>query len=106
VKSPFLYQVNCYQNPERYLLEAFRVLVFGVLVNPMPKAVYDAFWATATYAATERQEWFEGVFQLTNLQIDGVDFIITLQPDWFVAYNEAVERGEAPISASCPCDSF
>jgi len=105
--NPFyLRQVNCYQNPERSLIEVFRVLVFGVLVNPCPKGVYDAFWSTATYAAEERRAWFEGVFQLTNLQIDGVEFVITLMPEWFVAYNEAVEAGAAPIDAPCPCNSF
>jgi hypothetical protein len=106
VNSQYLYQVNCYQNPERYLLEAFRVLVFGILVNPMPKAVYDAFWATATFAAAERREWFEAVFSLTYLQIDDVEFVITLDPTWFVAYNEAVEAGDAPIDAPCPCTTF
>jgi hypothetical protein len=105
--NPFyLRQINCYQQPERSLVEVFRVLVFGILVNPCPKAVYEALWATATYAADERREWFEGVFELTNLQIDGFDFVVTLNPTWFVAYNEAVEAGEAPIDAPCPCDSF
>lgn len=105
--NPFyLRMVNCYQNPERTLIEAFRVLVFGSLVNPMPKAVYDGAWATATYAADTRREWFEGVFQLAYLQIDEVEFVITLSPEWFVDYNAAVEAGEAPISLPCPCDSF
>lgn len=101
-----LRQVNCYQNPERYLIEAFRVLVFGVLVNPMPLAVYDAFWATATYAVDERRAGFEAAFSLVNVYIDEVGFVVTLDPEWFVAYNEAVEAGEAPIDAPCPCDSF
>jgi len=98
--------VNCYQQPERSLVEVFRVLVFGLLVNPCPKAVYDALWSTSTYATTRRREWFESVFELTNLQIDGVDFVVTLNPGWFVAYNEAVEAGEAPVDAPCPCNSF
>lgn len=105
--NPFyLRQVNCYQNPERYLVEAFRVLVFGILVNPMPKAVYDAFWATATYAVDERKEAFERAFGLTTILIDEVELVITLIPGWFVEYNAAVEAGEAPIDAPCPCDSF
>jgi hypothetical protein len=102
----YLRQVNCYQNPERYLVEAFRVLVFGILVNPMPKAVYDAFWSTATFSVDERREAFEGVFELTYLQIDELELVVTLNPQWFVDYNEAVEAGEAPIDAPCPCLSY
>lgn len=105
--NPFyLRQVNCYQQPERSLVEAFRLLVFGALVNPMPKAVYDAFWATATYAVDERRGWFEGVFDLTYLQIDEIEFVVTLNPGWFIDYNTAVEAGEAPVSFPCPCNSF
>jgi len=106
LKSPYLYQVNCYQEPERSLLEAFRVLVFGVLVNPMPRVIYDAFWSSATYAVDERREWFEGVFSLAYILIDDIELVITLTPEWFVAYNDAVEAGAAPIDAPCPCDSF
>jgi len=87
-------------------MEAFRLLVFGVLVNPMPRVIYDAFWSAATYSVDERREWFEGTWQLTYLQIDGVDLVVTLMPEWFVAYNTAVEAGEAPVNAPCPCDSF
>lgn len=105
--NPFyLRMVNCYQNPERSLVEAFRVLVFGVLVNPMPLLVYEAFWASATYAVDERRSLFEAAFHLTNVYIDDIGFVVTLIPDWFVAYNEAVEAGEAPVLFPCPCNSF
>lgn len=98
----YLRQVNCMTSPERELVEVFRVLVFGALVNPCPRAVYDALWSTAIWGADIRREVFENAFGLVNLQIDGFDFVITLMPDWFVAYNEAVEAGDAPIDEPCP----
>lgn len=101
-----LRQVNCLPNPERYLVEAFRVLVFGFLVNPMPKAVYDAFWDTATWGVSARREAFEASFQLIIVPIDDIDFIMTLYPGWFVEYNAIVEAGDAPIDAPCPCDAY
>ncbi len=105
--NPFyLRQVNCYQQPERSLVEAFRLLVFGVLVNPMPGVVYDAFWAAATYAVEERKACFEAAFVLAHVHIEDIEFVVTLDPGWFVSYNAAVEAGEAPIDAPCPCDSF
>jgi len=77
-----------------------------MLVNPMPEAVYDAVWATATWAVDARRELFELEFQIVMVTIDDLGFAMTLIPEWFVAYNEAVEAGEAPILAPCPCDSF
>jgi len=103
---PYNRQVNCLTNPERYLVEAFRVLVFGVMVNPMPEAVYDAFWATATWGESLRREVFEEAFSLVMVTIDDVGFVVTLNPDWFIAYNEAVEEGEVSITDPCPCDAF
>lgn len=103
---PWTRQVNCLTQPERSLVEAFRVLVFGVLVNPMPEAVYNAFWSTATWGAEIRRERFEAAFQLVIIQIDDVGFVITLIPEWFIAYNEAVEAGEAPITDPCPVISW
>jgi len=82
------------------------VLVFGVLVNPMPEAVYSAFWATATWGEALRREVFENAFSLVMVTINDVGFVVTLNPEWFVAYNEAVEAGEAPITTPCPCDGF
>lgn len=105
-KDFYLRQVNCLTQPERSLCEAFRVLVFGSLVNPMPKVVYDAFWSAASWGADERRESFEASFQLVIVTIDEIELVMTLIPEWFVAYNEAVEAGEAPISAACPCSSF
>lgn len=102
----YLRQVNCLPSPERDLVEAFRVLVFGVLVNPMPGVVYEALWATATWGASVRREVFEGAFSIVIVPIDEVDFAITLNPGWFVGYNAAVEAGEAPVSDPCPCDAF
>jgi len=103
---PYDRQVNCLTNPERYLVEAFRVLVFGALVNPMPQAVYDAFWTTATWGEALRRGAFENAFSLVMVTIDDVGFVVTLNPEWFVAYNEAVEEGELSITDPCPCDSF
>lgn len=102
----FLRQVNCLTQPERSIVEAFRLLVFGMLVNPMPKAVYDALWAVASWGEAERRGVFELAFGVVIVPIDGVDFAITLRPDWFVAYDEAVEAGEAPVGNPCPCDGF
>jgi hypothetical protein len=98
--------VNCLTNPERQLVEAFRVLVFGALVNPMPKVVYDAFWATASWGGGIRREEFEAAFQLVMVSIDEVEFIMTLNPQWFIDYNAAVEAGDAPINDPCPCNAF
>lgn len=98
--------VPCYQEPEKSLLEAFRLLVFGSMVNPMPKPVYDLLWEGATHAATERREWFEGVFGLINVPIDDFEFVLTLYPEWFIGYNEAVESGEVSPLSSCPCADF
>jgi hypothetical protein len=92
--------------PERSLVEVFRVLVFGLLVNPCPVAVYDALWATASWGEEIRRVAFEASFAIIMISIDGFDFAVTLIPEWFVAYNEAVEDGEVSITASCPCDSF
>lgn len=102
----FLRQVNCLTSPERELTEAFRVLVFGIMVNPMPKAVYDAFWAFATWAPELRRDIYEAAFRLTIVTIGEFEFVITLNPQWFIDYNEAVEAGEAPITDPCPCDDF
>jgi hypothetical protein len=102
----YLRQVNCLTQPERSLVELFRVLVFGILVNPLPEAVYNAAWATATWGAEIRREIFEAQFQIVIVTIDDLGFAVTLIPEWFVAYNEAVEEGEVSITASCPCDSF
>lgn len=103
---PYVRQVNCLTYPERYLVEAFRVLVFGVLVNPMPLAVYEAFWATAAWGEELRRAAFEEWFSLVIVTIDDVGFVQTLNPEWFVGYNEAVEADEAPIDLPCPCNSF
>jgi len=83
-------------------VEAFRVLVFGVLVNPMPEAVYNAFWAAATWGEDARRENFEAAWQIVMVTIDDVGFAVTLIPEWFVAYNKAVENGEAPTDAPNP----
>jgi len=99
-------QVNCLTNPERLLVEAFRLLVFGALVNPMPKTVYDAVWSTATWGEELRRQSFEVSFALIMVPIDEIEFVMTLIPEWFIAYNEAVEAGEVSITASCPCDGF
>lgn len=80
--------------------------MFGVLVNPMPEVIYEAFWANATWGSEIRREIFEGVFSIVIVSIDDIGFAITLNPEWFVAYNKAVEDGEAPILDPCPCDSF
>lgn len=103
---PYVRIVNCYQQPERSLIEGFRLLVFGIMVNPMPKPIYDALWGLATYAVDERRAWFEAAFDLINLPIGDDEFIVTLNPGWFIGYNDAVEAGEAPLDAPCPCDSF
>jgi len=102
----YLRQVNCLTQPERSLVEAFRLLVFGVMVNPMPIAVYEAFWATASWAPELRRTEFEAAFQIIIVTIGDYDFAITLLPLWFIAYNEAVEAGEAPITDPCPCFDF
>jgi len=80
--------------------------VFGVLVNPMPEAVYSAFWATAAWGEALRRDVFENAFSIVMISIDELSFAITLNPEWFVAYNAAVEAGEAPITNPCPCDEF
>ena len=102
----YLRQVNCLTQPERSIVEVFRVLVFGLLVNPCPKVVYDALWATASWGEEIRREVFEVAFSLTIVTIGEFEFVMTLNPSWFIAYNEAVEAGEAPITDPCPCDSF
>lgn len=102
----FLRQVNCLTQPERSLVELFRVLVFGVLVNPMPEAVYDAVWSAATWGASIRRDVFEMEFKIVMVTIDDLGFAVTLIPEWFVAYNEAVESGEVSITAPCPCIAF
>lgn len=99
-------QVNCLPNPERSLVEAFRVLVFGLLVNPMPLVVYDAFWLTASWGEGVRRDEFEAAFSLIIVTIDEIGFVVTLIPEWFIAYNEAIEDGEASVLAPCPCDAF
>lgn len=102
----FTRQVNCLTQPERSIVEVFRVLVFGLLVNPCPKPVYDALWATATWGQEIRQEIFEGVFGLIMVTIGEFEFVMTLNPQWFIEYNEAVDDGEVGITDPCPCDSF
>jgi len=93
-------------SPERFIIEAFRVLVFGELVNPMPKAVYDALWSGAAFEADTRRVWFENAFPVLNLPIGDFEFVLTMVPEWFIAYNDAVEAGEAPVLFPCPCNDF
>lgn len=102
----YLRQVNCLTSPERELVEAFRLLVSGILVNPMPEPVYEAFWLLATWGVEARRAEFEAAFQLVDLVIDEVPFVITLNPLWFIEYNEVVEAGEAPLNEPCPCSVF
>ena len=102
----FLRQVNCLTQPERSIVEVFRVLVFGLLVNPCPKPVYDALWDTATWGTDLRKEAFETVFGLIIVTIGDFEFVMTLNPTWFIEYNEAVEDGDAPITADCPTVSL
>lgn len=104
--SFFLRQANCYPVPERLLIEAFRAAVEGPLVGAMPEVVYDAFWLGALLSGVERQAAFEAAFSLVHISIEDVGYVTTLNPAWFVAYNAAVEAGEAPISSPCPCESF
>lgn len=99
-------QVNCLTHPERDLVEAFRVLVFGILVNPMPQVAYDVFWATAAWGEDIRRDVFEDAFAIVMVTIDDIGFAVTLIPEWFVAYNAAVEEGDVSITAPCPCDAF
>lgn len=106
LNQAFLRQVNCLPAPERAIVEAFRVLVFGVLVNPMPAAVYEAIWSSATWGADERRAVFEPAFDIIYLQIGGYDFYVTLQVNWFVEYNAAVEDDSAPLLYPCPCTLF
>lgn len=103
---PYARQVNCLTHPERDIVEAFRVLVFGVLVNPMPGDIYEAFWASATWGTTQRREVFEEAFAITMVTIDEIAFAVTLLPLWFVNYNEAVEAGDVSITVPCPCNAF
>lgn len=102
----FARQVNCLTQPERSIVEVFRVLVFGLLVNPCPKPVYDALWATATWGEDIRRKVFEDAFGLIMVTIEEFEFVMTLNPMWFIEYNEAVEAGEVVITAGCPSDSF
>jgi len=99
-------QVNCLTQPERSLVELFRVLVFGALVNPMPRTVYDLAWSTAAWGVDERRAVFEAAFQLVMVTIDEVGLVVTLIPDWFVAYNAAVEDGDVSVTGLCPCDEY
>ena len=87
-------------------MEVFRVLVFGLLVNPCPKPVYDALWDTATWGKDERKAVFEHAFELVIVSIDEFEFVMTLLPVWFIEYNEAVEAGEVVITDPCPCFAF
>jgi hypothetical protein len=87
-------------------VEAFRVLVFGIMVNPMPKAIFDAFWATASWGEGIRRLEFEFSFRLIIISIDEIEFVMTLIPEWFIEYNEAVEAGDVSITGPCPCDDF
>lgn len=98
--------MNCLTDPERTIVELFRVSVFGVLVNPVPGVVYDAAWSTATWGVDVRRQAFESAFAIVIVSIDTVDFAVTLLPLWFVAYNAAVENGSAPLQLPCPCDGF
>lgn len=72
----------------------------------MPKVIYDALWSTATWGAEVRQADFEAAFSLIMLSIDEIEFVTTLNWSWFVAYDAAVEAGDAPLAEPCPCDSF
>mgnify|MGYP006380929861 CR=1 FL=1 len=99
-------QVNCLTQPERSIVEVFRVLVFGLMVNPCPKSIYDTLWSTATWGIEQRKEVFERAFELVIVTIDDFEFVVTLLPLWFIAYNEAVEAGEVVITDPCPCVDF
>lgn len=102
----FLRQVNCLTTPERQIVEAFRVLVFGSILNPMPLTVYEGLWSLATWGVEARRTEFEQAFSIITFYVDDVGFVTSTNPGWFVAYNTAVEVGEAPILDQCPCSSF
>lgn len=106
LSQPFLRQVNCLPTPERAIVEAFRVSVFGALVNPIPAAIYETLWSGAVWGEDVRRSLFEQAFDIIYLQIDGYGFYSTLQVSWFVEYNGAVESGDAPLLYPCPCTSF
>lgn len=79
-------QVNCLSSPER---AAFDLLLsfFGTLpVLPCPLAAYTAVWTVGVPYGGVREGAFRSAFRLEIVTIEGVEFVVTLIPGWFLAY--------------------
>lgn len=97
-------QVNCLPSPER---GAFDLLYgfFAVLpVQPCPLLFYSLAWdATAPYDGV-REHAFRSAFRLEIVTIEGVDFVVTGIPGWWLAYGAWVLLN--PGAPADPCTYF
>jgi len=99
-------QINCLTEPERSLVELFRLTFAATPPYTIPAAVYDVAWLAATWGEDARRAVFEDAFSLTMFDIGGVGFVSSLNWGWFEDYNYAVISGAVSITAECPCTSF
>jgi len=99
-------QINCLTEPERSLVELFRLTFAATPPYTLPEAVYDLFWLVAGDAADVRKAVFETEFSIVMVSIGEIGFVSALNWAWFEGYNYAVLSGAVSITAPCPCISF
>lgn len=98
----FLRQVNCLTQPERSLVEAYRVVTDATLTEPLPRSLWDALWSVAWWGRDVREAEFKATFDISLISIGEFDFYLTALHPWFRAYDLAVRGGEAPLVSPCP----
>lgn len=99
-------QTNCLTQPERQLVWGFLTIVLDPLAPGMPKPAYDAAWAGSGRYGELREVEFRAEFGLVNLEIAGIDFVVTTRPSWFRAWGDSIAAGDSDPYADCACNSF
>lgn len=106
MRSSFDYQSNCLPNPERELLWGFLVIYLDPSSPGMPKLAYDAAWASAPYAAEQRELAFRESLSLINVHIADFEFVVSLESEWFGAWVDSISAGDSDPFGDCPCNGF
>lgn len=99
-------QYNCLSEPEKELTWAFLLIVLDPLSPGMPKAAYEAAWATHGGVGGARETAYRRAFSLIDVHIEPFDFVVTLEGAWFNEYAGSIAVGASDPFADCPCDSF
>lgn len=106
MSSVFDYQTNCLTEPERELVWTFLLVSLDPFTPGVLKDVYDLAWSTASYAAEEREAAFRASFELHNVVIAEVEFVVSFTGEWFGAWADSIGVGDSDPIGDCPCDGF